>query len=93
MQAHQVILPVMLTFLLLSSYMAHGEIQEENRQHYIKGKWHWCILDYICCEAFVKVVHKLSQSHYFGPQALWYSEASSLCASAVKNCNTITTSN
>lgn len=51
----------------LSSYIAHAEIQEENRQHYIKSKWHWYILGYICCEAFVKVVHKLSESHYFGP--------------------------
>lgn len=73
----------------LSSYTALVEIGEENRQHYIKGKWHWCILDYICCKAFGRVVLELSESHYFSPQALLYSGPSFLHASAVKKlqCN------
>lgn len=73
----------------LPSYTALVEIGEENRQHYIKGKWHWCILDYICCKAFGRVVLKLSESHYFSPQALLYSGPSFLHASAVKKlqCN------
>lgn len=67
---------------LSSSYTALVKIEEENRHHYIKGKWHWCTLGYICCEAFARVVLKLSRSHYFGPQALLHSGPSFLCASA-----------
>lgn len=78
---------------LPSSYTALVKIEEENRQHYIKGKWHWCTLGYICCKAFARVVLRLSKSHYFGPQAFLYSGPSFLCASAHRNFNTVTSSN
>lgn len=63
-----------------SSHVARGAMRGDNRPRYIKDKWRWCILDYICCKASVNVVHELSESHYFGPQALSYSEPSFLCA-------------
>lgn len=65
---------------VFSSHVARGAMRGDNRPRYIKDKWRWCILDYICCKASVNVVHELSESHYFGPQALSYSEPSFLCA-------------